>query len=634
MTSARLTKTKQPASFFDDAFISQGLQPPQDPRPFSERDSVIRTPVGTDFANQPNDVATLGRNLAVLGYVPFDDPSVQGAFTPALEKGVRAVQKKEQKTNTNFKVDGQASVKTQDVIQKRLQAHAAERASGVLPPVAPLPKAAVPKLPAQPAAPSQISAINPAAKPQPGRMLALVRNAEAAAAKRSVAVTESKADQPTYADEIDPADIAARIWDAKPADRADAEADAARHLPRHHEDRRAIRRAAEQAALAAEFDYPPHAPTVAAGADAAQAAAAEIQTEGAAFRDGTNGAYRMGLAESGETTIYDAEGAEALTLPTDEARLVGEYAIKTDGTALSNAAVRPLTVLMEGMLEDRAAGKRIDIRDAAPLGRQVANILAEAAPGLGEARSARDAEIAGALALEAYENDELRDFLIYSVQTGVAGIGAIPLLGAVVRVPKKAIEAVVMVLSRAGKGKPPKFADAAKKGRIPDGMEVTLQSDADLPSVTLKFDGDAPVERLRFLDAARDHIARDDVKAAIYDLIDGGVVGSATTWKNQANRNVLNITKTGGEDAAEVAFNKIAQQFGMKSRQTRNGSRTITVPNIGPNDEDLTISYHLSTERYGPSVSPQVEVPRRIALELGLKANSTKIKLKIRFPGE
>ena len=190
-----------------------------------------------------------------------------------------------------------------------------------------------------------------------------------------MAVTERKADQLTYADEIDPADIAARIWGAKPADRADAEADAARHLPRHHEDRRTIRRATELAALAAEFDYPPHAPTVATGADAAQAAAAEIQTEGTAFRDGTNGAYRMGLAESGKTTIYDAEGAEALTLPTDEARLVGDYAVRTGEAVLSDAAVRPLTALMEGMLEDCAAGKPIDIRDAAPLGRQVANIL-------------------------------------------------------------------------------------------------------------------------------------------------------------------------------------------------------------------------------------------------------------------
>jgi hypothetical protein len=201
-------------------------------------------------------------------------------------------------------------------------------------------------------------------------------------------------------------------------------------------------------------------------------------------------------------------------------------------------------------------------------------------------------------------------------------------------VPKKANEAVVVVRSRAGKGKAPKFADAAKKGRIPDGMEVTLQSDADLSAVTLKFDGDALVERLRVLGAAQDHIARDDVKAAIYDLIDGGVVGSAPTWKNQANRNVLNITKTVGEDAAEAAFNKIAQQFDVKPRQTRNGSQIITIPNIGPNDEDLTISYHLSTERYGPCVSPQVELPRRIALELGLKENSTKIQLKIRFPGE
>lgn len=145
---------------------------------------------------------------------------------------------------------------------------------------------------------------------------------------------------------------------------------------------------------------------------------------------------------------------------------------------------------------------------------------------------------------------------------------------------------------------------------------------------------DAPVERLRVLDAARDHIVRDDVKAAIYDLIDGGVVGSATTWKSQANRNILNITKVGSEDAAEAAFSKIAQQFGVKPRQTTNRSQTITVPNLGLTGEDLTISYHLSTERHGPSVSPQVEVPRRIALELGLRANSTKIQLKIRFPGE
>ena len=411
--------------------------------------------------------------------MPFDDPSVQGAFTPALEKGVRAVQKKEQKTNENFKVDGQASVKTQDAIQKRLQAHAAERASGTLPRATPLPKAAATKVPAQPAAARQISAIDAATKPQLGRMLALVRNAEAAGAERSVAVTESKADQLTYADKIDAADIATRIWDAKPADRADAEAAAARHLPRDYEDRRQIRRAAHEAALAAEFDYLPHAPTVAAGADAAQAAAAEIQTEGAAFRDGANGAYRMGLAESGKTTFYDAEGAEALALPTDKARLVGDYAVRTGEAVLSDAAVRPLIALMEGMLEDRTAGKPIDIRDAAPLGRQVANILAEAASGLGEAMSARDAEIAGALALEAYENDELCDFLIYSVQTGVVAIGAIPLLGAVVRVPKKMIAAAGIILIYGANSKGAKIAAAAKSGRIPDGIEVSLQRSED-----------------------------------------------------------------------------------------------------------------------------------------------------------
>ena len=63
----------------------------------------------------------------MLGYVPFDDASVQGAFTPKLEAGVRAVQKKEQKTNSAFKVDGHGSVKTQDAIQKSLQAHALKR---------------------------------------------------------------------------------------------------------------------------------------------------------------------------------------------------------------------------------------------------------------------------------------------------------------------------------------------------------------------------------------------------------------------------------------------------------------------------------------------------------------------------
>ena len=97
MTPSRRTKNQKPASFFDDAFISQGLQPPEDPRPFSERDSIIRTSVGADFANQPNDVATLGRNLAVLGFVPFDDPSVQGEFTETLDQGIRALQKEEQK---------------------------------------------------------------------------------------------------------------------------------------------------------------------------------------------------------------------------------------------------------------------------------------------------------------------------------------------------------------------------------------------------------------------------------------------------------------------------------------------------------------------------------------------------------
>lgn len=631
MTSLRRPKTKQSATFFDDAFISQGLEPPVDPRPFSERDSAIRTPVGDGFANQPNDVATVGRNLAVLGYVPFDDPSVQGVFTRGLEEGVQAIQKSEQKANKSFKIDGQVSVKTQDVIRKRLQEQAAKQASGGIALALPAPNAGVSAPHPTPPATAQPPAPGAAMKPAPGQMLAMVRNAEAAAAKRGVAGTNTPPPRPAYADEIDPETISADIWEVKHSNRAAVEAAAARHLPRDHQDRRKIRRATVEAAIAAELDHAPHIPTVAAGADAAQAAAAETQAEGAAFRDGTNGAYRMGLATSGKTTIYDAAGAEAMTLPTDEARLIGDYAVQTGEAALSDDTVHPLTTLMEGMLEDQSAGKRIDIRDAAPLGRQVMAVLAEAAPGLGEVTSARDAEIAGALALEAYQNDELRDLLLYSVETGVAAIGAIPILGTVVRLPKKTIEAAVVVLSRTSKGKSPKFADVAKDGRVADGLEVKLDGDDGLPPVTLKFDGDAPVERLRVLDAARSHIARTDVKAAIHDLIDGGVLGNATKWDNQARRNVLNITKEGGEEAAEAAFNKLAKQFGLKPKLTEDGSQTIRIPGVGPNGEGLAISYHLSSKGNGPTVSPQVEVPRRIALELDLIARNVKIQLKVRF---
>lgn len=248
----------------------------------------------------------------MLGYVPFDDASVQGAFTPKLEAGVRAVQKKEQKTNNAFKVDGHGSVKTQDAIQKRLQAHAAEKASGVAPHPAPTPVVSTPVHPVRSVKPSQVSAISAAAEPQRGHMLALVRNAEVAAAKRVVSVTEAKANQSSFADEVDPAQIAARIWTARPEDRAAAEAAAVRHLPRGHEDRRKIRRALDEAAIAAEFDYASHAATVAAGADAAWAAATETQAQGMAFRDGTDGAFLMGLPESGKTPFYDAKGAEAV----------------------------------------------------------------------------------------------------------------------------------------------------------------------------------------------------------------------------------------------------------------------------------------------------------------------------------
>jgi hypothetical protein len=506
MTPSRRTKNQKPASFFDDAFISQGLQPPEDPRPFSERDSIIRTSVGADFANQPTDVATLGRNLAVLGFVPFDDPSVQGEFTETLDQGIRALQKEEQKKKTETKVDGEVSVKTQTVIQRRMKDQALKAS-----PAAPLAQV----LPIDMAIGGQATQRpktkqnDLAAAPKPKRALDIVRSAEAAAAKRNAA----GANPPVFADEVDPAVIARGLESATRETRTAAEAAAARHLPRDDMDRRKIRRAADEAAIAAEFDYSPHAPTIAAGASAARAAATEIQTQGMAFRDGTDSAFRMGLAKSGKTPIYDADGAEAVSLPSDE--------------ALSEAAVRPLTALMEGMLEDRAAGRPIDIRDAAPFGRQVANILAEAAPGLGEAMSARDAEIAGALALEAYENDELRDLLIYSVQTGVAAIGAIPLLGSVVRAPKKALEAAALVISRVAKDKPPKFAAAAKEGRISDGVEVMLDDgDGNLPPLTLKFEGGAAIERLRVLDAARDHIARDDVKIAIYKLIDGGAIKS------------------------------------------------------------------------------------------------------------
>jgi hypothetical protein len=627
MTSLRRTKTQQPASFFDDAFMSQGLQPPHDPRPFSERDSVIRTPVGKDFANQPNDVATLGRNLAVLGYVPFDDASVQGAFTPKLEAGVRAVQKKEQKTNNAFKVDGHVSVKTQDVIQKRLRAHAAEKASGVALHPSPTPVASAPVHAVQSAKPSQVSAISAAAEPQRGHMLALVRNAEAAAAKRVVPVTEAETDQPTFADEVDPAQIAARIWAARPEDRAAAEAAAMRHLPRGHEDRRKIRRALDEAAIAAEFDYASHAPTVAAGADAARAAATEIQAQGMAFRDGTGGAFRMGLPESGKTPFYDADGTEAVSLPADEARLVGEYAVKTGNEALSEAAVRPLTALMEGMLEDRAAGRPIDIRDAAPLGRQVANILAEAAPGLGEAMSARDAEIAGALALEAYENDELRDFLIYSVQTGVAAIGAIPLLGTVVRAPKTVIAAAGLILSYGAKNKGAKIAAAAKSGRIPDGVEVSLQRSEDSPLYTFRVVGGDKQKRFEEVANALDAVADDNAYREIGKLVDGAVLDT-TKIGGKDKFDKISLDKLGGEAEADRTFEAIAESLQLPVKDLEGGTRLITIPNGGPDGKDLRIVRYHATTKEDPSVTAQIRIMTDGATS---KPNNGVFLLKVRF---
>jgi len=443
-----------------------------------------------------------------------------------------------------------------------------------------------------------------------------------------VAVTESKADQLTYADEIDPADIAARIWGAKPADRADAEADAARHLPRHHEDRRTIRRATELAALAAEFDYPPHAPTVATGADAAQAAAAEIQTEGTAFRDGTNGAYRMGLAESGKTTIYDAEGAEALTLPTDEARLVGDYAVRTGEAVLSDAAVRPLTALMEGMLEDCAAGKPIDIRDAAPLGRQVANILAEAAPGLGEAMSAREAEIAGALALEAYENDELRDFLIYSVQTGVAAIGAIPLLGAVVRAPKKVIAAAGLILTYGVKNKGAKIAAVARHGRLPDGLEVSLRRSENTPAFTICLQGGEKKSRFEALGGAMDSIENEKVYAEIGKMIDGSLLNTTKIGGSDSKRQI-SLDRLGGESAADQAFEALARALELPIDEIRDGIRRITIPNANHSKEPLVVMRYRATTRDNPSVVPQIKIRPDLRGEIGgIDLFSIKIRFK------
>lgn len=287
--------------------------------------------------------------------------------------------------------------------------------------------------------------------------------------------------------------------------------------------------------------------------------------------------------------------------------------------------MRPLTALMEAMLEDRAAGRPIDSRDAAPLGRQIANIFAEAAPGFGEAMSAREAEVAGALALEAYENDELRDLLIYSVQTGVAAIGAIPLLGPAVRAPKKAIEAAVVVISRAGE-KAPKFADAAKGGYIPDGTTVTLKErDAGAP-VELHFDGDAKLANLKVLDTALDQISRKDLQAEIDHFINGGRVSRTESTA----KHLVNIDKSAGNEAANTAFQRLAQKFDVKPKELGHGRSMIVIPDVGQAGESMTALSYTSTKGNGNTINPRIPISKDMEILLRLRNSKGKIHLKVR----
>ena len=87
---ARQPKRTAPyKSPFNTLFEEAGETPPHDFRPWDERNDYLRSSVGKDRLNRPEDVTTVARVLTETGDISRRDAALRGAVTPTLEEGVK-----------------------------------------------------------------------------------------------------------------------------------------------------------------------------------------------------------------------------------------------------------------------------------------------------------------------------------------------------------------------------------------------------------------------------------------------------------------------------------------------------------------------------------------------------------------
>lgn len=85
--SRRPAKAKSPSPL-EQAYAAAGLEPPNDPRPYSEQNDFLLSSVGLKRSNRHADVATAVRNLSELGYLSAGEAALIGARTSALDNAI------------------------------------------------------------------------------------------------------------------------------------------------------------------------------------------------------------------------------------------------------------------------------------------------------------------------------------------------------------------------------------------------------------------------------------------------------------------------------------------------------------------------------------------------------------------
>ena len=113
---ARQPKRTAPyKSPFNTLFEEAGETPPHDFRPWDERNDYLRSSVGKDRLNRPEDVTTVARVLTETGDISRRDAALTGAVTPTLEEGVKRLQARAKQSDPNVVIDGVYGPQTQEI---------------------------------------------------------------------------------------------------------------------------------------------------------------------------------------------------------------------------------------------------------------------------------------------------------------------------------------------------------------------------------------------------------------------------------------------------------------------------------------------------------------------------------------